>query len=138
MTIRRAARAAAASLASTWRKSSKSAEAPEVADDLAERRLEPGDALVHPLKVGAKLLAVGVALVGGESLRRVREQELVSTFDGVDSLLERLQRAARSSCGAYFVAAQRSGSWCSRYWRRVMVPKIIDLVIQNFSGRSAK
>ena len=36
------------------------------------------------------------------------------------------------------LGTQRSGSWCSRYSRREMVPKIIALVIHSFSGRSAK
>src|SRR5262245_6005700 len=36
------------------------------------------------------------------------------------------------------VTRQRSGSWCSRYWRRVIQPKIIDFVIHHFSGRTAK
>ena len=33
---------------------------------------------------------------------------------------------------------QRLGSWCSRYCRRVIQPRIIDLVIHHFSGRTAK
>ena len=33
---------------------------------------------------------------------------------------------------------QRLGSWCSRYCRRVMKPRIIDFVIHHFSGRTAK
>ena len=35
-------------------------------------------------------------------------------------------------------ATHRSGSWCSRYCRRVIQPRIIDLVIHHFSGLIAK
>ena len=109
-------------------------------EDPAHRGLEAGDAVVHALEISAELFAVGVAFVGGESLRGIGEQELVATFDGVNALLEQVQRVG-GGMRAYFVetlTTQRSGSWCSRYCRRVIVPNIIALVIHSFSGRSAK
>ena len=43
-----------------------------------------------------------------------------------------------SRCDRRCPTGQRLGSWCSRYCRRVMKPRIIDLVIHHFSGRTAK
>src|SRR5215472_14287766 len=46
-----------------------------------------------------------------------------------------LDCAVSESCSP---KGQRRGSWCSRYCSRVIQPKIMDFVIKNFSGLTAK
>src|SRR5262249_4100168 len=89
-----------------------------------------------------------LGVFGGETLRGVGEEELVRFFDGVGARGQRLARARRRIARAWpagFAADEgplptrhRDGSWCSRYCRLVIQPKIIDLVIHHFSGRTAK
>src|SRR6185295_3325104 len=80
-----------------------------------------------------------------EALGGVREHVLVRLLDGVDAggeLAENLRRNHAWPAGFAFgrsrPTGQRLGSWCSRYWRRVMYPRTIDFVIHHFSGRTAK
>ena len=113
----------------------------EVRDDAGQ----PAQRRVAFLEVLTGLAAGVVVLIGREALGGVREHELVRLLDGVDPRAELgdgvgLAHAwpAGFALEPFGPTGQRLGSWCSRYWRRVMKPKIIDLVIHHFSGRTAK
>src|SRR5207248_8548784 len=76
-----------------------------------------------------------------------REEQRVRLLDDVEARVELGEDCRRAHAWpAGFVAdevlppptRQRLGSWCSRYWRRVIQPKIIEFVIHHLSGRTAK